>query len=121
MKKNILIALTAAALISIPAICSTVSTTTKTAKTSRQITHAAWRPETLSGKIVMVDPERKLVVLRDTSGIPFDMVVNRSTHIKSAGGPLNLTDLNSDVSRDASIKFVPERRGDVALTISVSR
>ena len=119
MKKNILIALAAAALVSIPAFCATAPTNSKVAKTSRKTTRAAWRPETLSGKISMVDPARRLVVIQDSNGVPFDMVVKRSTQIKSANGTLKLTDLNSDMNRDASIKFVPERRGDVAETIRV--
>jgi len=69
----------------------------------------------------MVDPARKLVVVQDSSGVPFDMVVSQSTRIKSASGPINWNDLNSDLNRNASIQFVPERRGDVAQTINVSK
>jgi hypothetical protein len=121
MKNSILIALTAAALISTPAACFGASTTAKAAKTGEKAQHAAWRPETLSGKIIMVDPARKLVVVQDASGVPFDMVVSHSTHITSGSGTLNLNDLNSDLNRNASIKFVPESRGDVAETINVSQ
>ncbi|MGA3242114.1 MAG: hypothetical protein ABSG03_38160 [Bryobacteraceae bacterium] len=122
MKNSIIIALTAAALVSIPAICPAASTTTaKAAKTAPQAPRAMPRPETLSGKITMVDPARKLVVVQDSSGVPFDMVVSQSTRIKSASGPINWNDLNSDLNRNASIQFVPERRGDVAQTINVSK
>ena len=69
----------------------------------------------------MVDPARKLVVVQDLSGVPFDMVVSRSTRIKSASGTVKLSDLNSDLNRNSSIRFVPERHGDVAKTINVSQ
>jgi hypothetical protein len=39
---------------------------------------SAWPPETLSGKISMVDPDRKLVVVETPDGIPFDMVDRRA-------------------------------------------
>jgi hypothetical protein len=121
MRDSILIALTAAALLSIPMICPAASITVKAAKTAQKAPHARWPPETLSGKITMVDPARRLVVVQDSSGVPFDMVVSRSTRIKSASRTVNWNDLNSDLNRNASIKFVPERRGDVAETINVSQ
>jgi hypothetical protein len=117
MTKSILIALTAVAMVSIPATCAS----TTAAKAAKAAQHSPWRPETLSGKITMVDPALHLVVVRDSSGVPFDMVVNRSTHIKSANRALQLKDLNSDLNRNASIKFVPETRGDVAETIDVQQ
>jgi hypothetical protein len=121
MKNSILIALTAAALVSMPMTCAAASTTAKTIKTAQKAAQAMWPPERLSGKITMVDPVRKLVVVQDSSGVPFDMVVSRFTRIKSASGRVKLSDLNSDLNRNASIKFVPERRGDVAETITVSQ
>jgi hypothetical protein len=123
MKQSVLIALTTAGLVLIPATCLAASATNapKATKTSQQTLHRTWHPETLSGKITMVDPALKLVVLQDPSGVPFDIVVNRSTHIKSANGSLSLKDLSSDVNRDASIKFIPESRGDIAETINVSQ
>jgi NADH dehydrogenase FAD-containing subunit len=122
MKNRIIIVLAAAALVSIPATCVAASTTAgKAARTEQKAPRAMWKAETLSGKITMVDPARKLVVVQDSSGVPFDMVVSRSTHIKSASGTIGWNDLNSDLNRNASIQFVPERRGDVAQTINVSQ
>jgi hypothetical protein len=122
MTKSILIALAAAAMVAIPATCaSTAATTTKAAKTAHRSTRDMWPAETLSGKITMVDPASHLVVVQDSSGVPFDIVVNRSTHIKSASGALKLDQLNSDLNRSASIKFVPEGRGDIAETIDVQQ
>jgi hypothetical protein len=120
MRKSILTALAAVAMVCIPATCAT-ATNTKVTKTAQHSNNQMWRPETLSGKITMVDPALKLVVVQDSSGVPFDIKINASTHIKSANGMLNLSDLNSDSNRNASIKFVPESRGDIAETINVSQ
>ena len=120
MRKSILAALAAAAMACIPATCAT-AITTKVTKTAQHSNNQVWPAETLSGKITMVDPAQRLVVVQDSSGVPFDMVVARSTHIKSANGMLNLNDLNSDLNRNVSIKFVPETRGDVAETINLSQ
>jgi hypothetical protein len=104
----------------LPATCAT-ATNTKVTKPAQHSGNQVWRPETLSGKITMVDPALKLIVVQDSSGVPFDIKVNGSTHIKSANGMLNLSDLNSHLNRNASVKFVPESRGDIAKTINVSQ
>ena len=52
------------------------------AKTERTM---AWAPETLSGKIMMVEPEQHLVVVTGPDGIPFDIRVTPSTAIRSNG------------------------------------
>ena len=50
-------------------------------KTARAAMRNAWAPETLEGKIAMVDPARKLVVVETPNGVPFDMVVTAKTRI----------------------------------------
>ena len=45
---------------------------------------SAWPSETLSGKIAMVEPDRNLVVVKTSSGVPFDIVVSAKTRIESA-------------------------------------
>lgn len=120
MRKNILTALMAVAMAAIPATCAT-ATAVKASKTAQQTDNQMWPAETLSGKITMVDPALRLVVVQDSSGVPFDMVVNGSTHIKSANGMLNLNNLQADLNRNVTIKFVPESRGDIAEAINVSQ
>ena len=56
----------------------------KTAATKASAVRSVWAPETLSGKIAMVDAAQDLVVVDDSSGVPFDMVITSRTHIKSA-------------------------------------
>jgi hypothetical protein len=87
---------------------------------SSRAERSAWPVETLTGTITMVDPAQHLVVVQDASGVPFDMVVTPATRIRSGDQRLNLGDLSSDVNKNVSLKFVPERRGDVARSIRLN-
>ncbi|HTW95158.1 MAG TPA: hypothetical protein VMB03_13685 [Bryobacteraceae bacterium] len=79
----------------------------------------AWPAETLSGTISMIDPALNTVVVQTSGGVPFDMVVTRNTRIESGNQTLTLQDLQQDTNRTVSVRFVPERRGDVARTIQL--
>jgi hypothetical protein len=78
-----------------------------------------WPPEFLSGKITNVDPDRKMVVVQTPDGIPFDMYVTNKTRIQSGDQSVALKDLAGDMNQSVSVKFVPERRGDVAESIRI--
>ena len=80
---------------------------------------SAWPAETLTGKIIMVDPSQHLLVVQDGGGIPYDLTVTAATHIRSGSQSLKLSDLNDDVNQQVSLKYVPERRGDVARSVTV--
>jgi hypothetical protein len=84
-----------------------------------QAMRAAWPPETLSGKIAMVDPSQRLLVITN-DGVPFDLVITPRTHIRSGDRTLSLKDLKQYQNGNVSLKFVPERRGDVAESIHVN-
>jgi hypothetical protein len=75
--------------------------------------------ETLSGTIWMVDATNRIVVVRDANGIPFDFEVVPSTHIKSSTGRLTLRGLSSLTNSAVTVRFLPERRGDVAESIMI--
>ncbi|HTS25745.1 MAG TPA: hypothetical protein VMH81_07715 [Bryobacteraceae bacterium] len=85
-----------------------------------QSMQTAWPPETLSGKIVSVDPAQRLVIVQTADGVPFDMVINRSTRIESGSQKLTLDQLKSDTNRNVSVRFIPERSGDVARSIQLA-
>jgi hypothetical protein len=94
-------------------------------KTNKNMTKTAamrsvWPAETLSGKITMVDPARKLVVVEPSDGVPFDMVVTANTRIKAGDQAIALKDLTREMNRTVSVRFNPERRGDVATSIHVN-
>ncbi len=92
------------------------TTTGQATATGRNILAPA---ETLTGRIWMVDPANRLVVVRDASGVPFDFVISRSTRIKSSIGTLTLHNLISMSDSQVRIKFLPERRGDVAVRMAI--
>jgi hypothetical protein len=81
---------------------------------------SAWPQENLSGKIVMVSPAQKLVVIQTQDGVPFDMDVTAKTRIKAGDRAIALKDLMQDINKPVSVQFVPERRGDVAKSIRIS-
>ena len=97
-----------------PAVKAVVPNTAKTAAT-----RTAWPAETLSGKIEMVDPARKLVVVQTAGGIPFDMLLTAGTRIRSGGRSIGLDDLSADTNRNVSVRFRPEHRGDVARSMRI--
>ncbi len=81
----------------------------------------AWPPETLSGKIMMVDSARNLLIMNGPDGVPFDMVVTPSTRITLGDQhKLALKDLSQDVQKNVSVQFKPERSGDIARSIQVT-
>ena len=88
--------------------------------TAASAMRTAWPPETLSGKIANVDPNQKLVILKTPDGTFFDMVVTAKTRIKSGDQAVTLKDLTQDVNKTISVRFTPERRGDVANTIRIN-
>jgi hypothetical protein len=73
--------------------------------------------ETLSGRISMVDEAKKLLIVTDANGTPFDFVVTPSTRILSQKETLALQKLSSGDM--VSIRFLPERKGDIAEKIVV--
>jgi hypothetical protein len=89
----------------------------KTTETTNK--RKAWPPETISGSIMLVDPAAKILVVQDAGGTPFDLIVNTRTRIEGGGNKLTLNDLEGDTHKGASVRFIPERGGDVALSIQV--
>ena len=98
-------------------LLSLPATAASKAKTSPM--RKAWPSETLSGKITAVAADRKVVVVTAPDGIPFDMLVTPKTRIRSGTQAINFKDLTEYQSKNVSIKFVPERRGDIAKSIRI--
>lgn len=80
----------------------------------------AWPAETLSGTMAMVDSGQKVVVVQDSSGVPFDMIVTPNTRIQSGDRTITFNDLTGDMTKTVSVKYIPERRGDVATSIRIN-
>jgi hypothetical protein len=81
----------------------------------------AWPQETLAGKVTMVDPAKTLVVVATPDGVTYDMVVTAKTRVQSGDQKITLKDLTRDKDKTVSVKFTPERRGDVARSIRINR
>lgn len=111
-----------AALLAVPAVAASEKPATDTQKAAAkgaETVSVAWPAESLAGTIVAVDPAKRLVILKDAGGVPFDMVVSRSTRILSGNRELKLNDLTADANQKASVRFIPERRGDIAQSIRI--
>jgi len=92
----------------------------KTANSKTAVMRTAWPAETVTGKLSLVDANHKLLVVKSTDGIPFDMLVTPRTRIHAGNQAVTLKDLVRDQDKNVSIKFVPERRGDVAESIRIT-
>lgn len=86
---------------------------------STPMKRSGWPAETLSGKICTVDLAQQLVVVDDSNGVPFDMKITPRTHIESGDQSLSVQDLSQYQNKSVSIRFVPERKGDVAESIRI--
>ena len=80
----------------------------------------AAKPETISGTIQMVAADKKIVVVTDSSGTPFNFKLTGATRIKVAGKKAKLDELANQTNKSVSVKFLPLRSGNVAQTIEVS-
>jgi hypothetical protein len=112
--QTLILAIAAFALLPAMPLGAASTNSEKPAKVSA--VRSSWPPENLSGTINMVDPGRHLLVI-ETGGVPFDIVITGHTRIQSGSRPVKLEDLQQDMNKGVSVKFVPERRGDVARTI----
>ena len=111
-----------AMVLALPASAAVKSTpeSKKAATAVKKTVRAAWPAEDLSGKIAAVDPAKNMVIVQDSHGTPFDLMVTRVTRIRSGGKKLKLSDLASDTSQSVTVRLIPERKGDIARSIDVS-
>jgi hypothetical protein len=93
----------------------------KTAGAAEKPSAAFAKAETISGTLSMVDADKKIVVVTDSAGTPFDIKVNGATRIKVAGKKAKLDDLVSETNKAVSIKILPTRTGNVAQTIEIGQ
>jgi hypothetical protein len=94
-----------------------MTATVKSGKTVR----SAWPPETVSGTIMSVDASKDLVIVKGPDNVPYDIKVGRGTRILSGTQPLRLASLAQEVNQRVSVRFTPERSGDMARLIQIQR
>ena len=104
-----------------PALWAAAKTTAapSSASTAHQKAVDRWSAQDLKGTISMVDPKMDLVVVRDSSGVPYDIKVASSTRIEQGTQREEISKLTPNES--VSVHFVPEREGDIARTIQVTQ
>lgn len=107
-------------------VCALMFTVTLSAAPTNKIAarHSSgpqsWPAETLSGKIMTVDPSTGLVVVKTPDGVPFDFDITSHTRIDTSKGKVTLKDLQTDLNKGVSVKFVPEAKGDIAQSIQIN-
>jgi ABC-type amino acid transport substrate-binding protein len=79
------------------------------------------KAETISGTLQIVAADKKIVVLTDSAGTPFNFKVSGATRIKVAGKKAKLAELASQMHKAASVKFLPTRSGNVAQSIEIGQ
>jgi hypothetical protein len=121
--RSFLAVATFVAMLAFPLIAANAQPVTATVPDApnRTAMRSGWPPETISGTITMVDPDQKVVVIQTSDGTPYDLMLTPSTRIKCGGQPQTLQDLSSEVSKTATVKFTPERRGDMAMSFDVGQ
>lgn len=61
--------------------------------------------QSLSGTISMVEAQQKVVVVTDSNGTPFNIMVGKGTKIEVSGKKGTLDDLSSQTSQQVSVKY----------------
>jgi hypothetical protein len=79
-----------------------------------------WPAETLSGKIELVEPGQRVVVVESADKVPYDIVITPRTRIMMGDHALTLKDLAQYRNKDVTVRFVPEGRGDMGRTINIT-
>jgi len=59
------------------------------------------------------------MVVKGPGNVPYDIEVTPKTRIRSGNESLHLKDLSQYQNKTVTLKFVPERRGDVAESIKL--
>jgi len=90
------------------------------AKKEAAVAGALGPAETLSGSIMMVDAEKKILIVKSDAGVPYNFVITPATRITAEKQRLKLADLSSRVNERVSVRFVPTRRGNIARSVEVT-
>ena len=75
---------------------------------------------TVSGTLSMVDSDKNFVSVKDSNGTSFGFKVSHSTKVTVGGQKAKLADLSSNTNKQATVKYMARRDGDVAQSIEVS-
>ena len=80
----------------------------------------AWPAETLSGKLDLVEPGQRVLVVESADKVPYDIVITPRTRIRVGDHAVALKDLQQYQNKDVTVRFVPEGRGDMARMVDIA-
>ncbi len=104
----------------LPILCLLVAGATSPAAAQAGKGDTLGPAETLSGKITLVDTAQKLLVVEGARGVTYSFVLRAGTRISSGGQKVKLDELPAHKGKQASVKFVPTRRGNLAQAVEIT-
>jgi hypothetical protein len=77
-------------------------------------------PEQLSGTISFIGASDREVTLRGSNGVPYDFVLTPKSKVDLAGHKISPQQLASDKGKNATVRFVPTARGNIARAVQIT-
>ena len=90
-------------------------------KSSRKsMSHVLASVEELSGTIAFIGRSDKEVTLLGTNGVPYDFQLTRKTRVDLAGQKIGATELLGENHKQATVRFLPTTRGNLAESFDIN-
>jgi len=99
---------------------TTQKTTGQQAKKASAKSDVLARAEELSGTVSFISPSDKEVTLIGANGVPYDFDLTRSTSVELAGKRVKPSELTGEKEKQATVRFLPTARGNMAQSVEVS-
>jgi hypothetical protein len=96
----------------------TAERTKKSAATN--MNHVLASAEELSGRIAFIGPSGKEVTLMGANGIPYDFRLTSRSKIDVAGKKIGVDELAAENHKQATVRFLPTTRGNLAESLEIS-
>jgi hypothetical protein len=87
---------------------------------SKNANHVLASAEELSGTIAFVGPADKEVTLIGANGVPYDFQLTSKTKVDVAGRMIGATQLATENHKEATVRFLPTTRGNLAERLEIS-
>ena len=101
-----------------PALAQDAEKKTEAPATVEKAKASAVKAETVSGTLVSAD--KKVAVVKDANGIPFNFTLTGATKVKVSGNKAKLADLSGATGKSVSVNFLSQKKaGNVAQSIEV--
>ena len=101
-------------------VASAKENTNSKSENTRMSMWDSFKPETLMGKISIIEPGKKAVFLSAANGVSYQFLVTPKTRIQVAGAKTTIAQLADQANEHATVVFVARPQGDFAHSITVS-